>query len=92
MSLMIVSSPSPERRTVSRNERCWSFSGVSSSSSVRPSTPFIGVRISWLMLARNSDLAAFAFSAAAMATDSSCPRVISACSASARSVVSKNTV
>ena len=33
---------------------------VSSSSSVMPITPFIGVRISWLMLARNSPLARFA--------------------------------
>ena len=35
-------------------------SGVSSSSSVMPITPFIGVRISWLMLARNSLFALFA--------------------------------
>ena len=28
---------------------------VRSSSSLRPITPFIGVRISWLIMARNSD-------------------------------------
>ena len=32
-----------------------SLEGVSSKRPVMPMTPFIGVRISWLMLARNSD-------------------------------------
>ena len=36
---------------------------VSSSNSVMPKTPFMGVRISWLMFARNWDLARFAASA-----------------------------
>ena len=36
-----------------RSSRCSAVSAVSSSSSVMPSTPFIGVRISWLMLAGN---------------------------------------
>ena len=40
---------------------------VSSSSSVMPMMPFIGVRISWLMLARNSLLARLAASAASLA-------------------------
>jgi hypothetical protein len=32
-----------------------------------PMTPFMGVRISWLMVARKSDLAALAASAASLA-------------------------
>ena len=36
-------------------------------SSVIPTMAFIGVRISWLMAARNCDLAAVAFSAASLA-------------------------
>ena len=44
---------------------CWSRSRlVSSSSSVSPITPFIGVRISWLMVDRNSDFAFDAIRAA----------------------------
>ncbi|MNP45299.1 hypothetical protein D3C76_1392110 [compost metagenome] len=41
--------------------------GVPSSSSVMPSTPFMGVRISWLILARNSALALISASLAASA-------------------------
>ena len=40
---------------------------VPSSSSVMPITPFIGVRISWLMLARNSDFEREASTASASA-------------------------
>jgi len=36
-----------------------------------PSTPFIGVRISWLIVARNCDLAALAASARCLAACSS---------------------
>ena len=36
-----------------------------------PMTPFMGVRISWLMLARKSDLARFAASAPSLARRSS---------------------
>ncbi len=50
---------------MSRYSRCWQVSPVSSASSVMPMMPFIGVRISWLMLARNSLLARVAASAAA---------------------------
>ena len=64
MSLMIARSPSPDRRMVSAYSRCIPVSSVSSSSPVMPITPFIGVRISWLMVARNSDFARFAASAA----------------------------
>ena len=49
-------------RAARRRGRC------PSSSSVMPSTPFIGVRISWLMLATNSLLARLACSAASLAT------------------------
>ena len=64
MSLMICSSDSRRRLhhrqvlALLRLER-----RVSSSSAVRPMMPFIGVRISWLMLARNSLLMRLAFSA-----------------------------
>ena len=69
---MIDSSDSPELRTVSGTSRAARGSeAVSSSSSVMPSTPFIGVRISWLMLARNSLLARLAPSATSLAIRSS---------------------
>jgi len=61
-SLMIVSRLSPELRMISTKSRCSALSGVSTSSVVMPITPFIGVRISWLMLARNSDFARVASS------------------------------
>ena len=57
----------PERCTVSAYLRWLLVSPVSSSSSVMPSTPFIGVRISWLILARNELFAWFAASAASRA-------------------------
>ena len=63
MSLMMVSSASPDLGS-RRRSVCWrGVSSVSSSSSAMPSTPFIGVRISWLILARNSDFARSAASA-----------------------------
>ena len=42
--------------------------GVRDRASTMPITPFRGVRISWLILARNSDLAQLAASAAALAS------------------------
>ena len=54
---------------------CSASSGVSSSRSVMPMTPFIGVRISWLMLARNSLLAWLAASAASFCRCSSSDRL-----------------
>ena len=52
--------------------RAWrSLSASRSSSCSIPITPLIGVRISWLMLARNWDLARFAASAASFAARSS---------------------
>ena len=89
---MIESSDSPELRTVSTNDRCCESIDVSRSISVRPSTPFIGVRISWLMFARNSDLALLAASADSLAERRSCSLLRKASSACARLVVSKKTV
>ena len=60
------------------------MSAVSSTSSVMPMIPFIGVRISWLMFARNWLLARLAASAASFASPSRR-------SSDLRSVVSKIT-
>ena len=51
---MTTSRAAAESRTVLRQSRCSASRSVSSTSCVMPSTPFMGVRISWLMLARNS--------------------------------------
>ena len=64
---MTVSSESAEALTISRFSRCSRVRSVSSVSSVSPMIPFIGVRISWLTLARNSLLARLAASAASIA-------------------------
>ncbi len=82
ISLMIVSSASPLLRIVSAKSRCSALSGVSSSSPLMPIMAFIGVRISWLIIARKEDLACVADSAASLAFCSSC-------SASLRSVMSR---
>ncbi len=68
MSLMIVSSESPLSRMVAAKSRCSSLSGVSSSNPLMPMTAFIGVRISWLIVARKALLASLAASAAARAS------------------------
>ena len=72
MSFRMESSDSADIFTVSRHSRVSGCRLVSSASSVIPMMPFIGVRISWLMLARNSlfaRLASIALSrAAAMST------------------------
>ena len=52
---------------VSARRRCRAESSVPCSSSDIPMTPFIGVRISWLMRARNSLFALLARSAASLA-------------------------
>ena len=54
---MMVSSDWAQSRTVSEYSRCNLSNRVSNSKPVMPMTPFMGVRISWLMLARNSLLA-----------------------------------
>ena len=56
IALMTLSSASPARLSVCAKTRWSGSSSVSSRSSVQPITPLIGVRISWLMLARKSDL------------------------------------
>lgn len=69
------------------NSRWSGVSCVSSSKPVIAMTPFIGVRISWLMFARNSDFARAAASAAARAALSSrFARVNSRCNRLAASV------
>ena len=69
MSLRMASSESADDLTVIRQSRCCSFGSLSSASSVMPMMPFIGVRISWLMLARNSLLARLASMARSRADD-----------------------
>ena len=65
---MTSSSASPEFAAVSAYSRWLRASGPSSSSSsVIPITPLSGVRISWLMLARNSDFEREASTASASA-------------------------
>ena len=71
MSLMTVRSESPDRRTISAYSRCSAESFVSSNRLVMPTMPFMGVRISWLILATNSDLSLDASSAASRAAMSS---------------------
>ena len=67
MSLTICSSASADDLTMPRYSRWSAVSSVSSTRSVMPMTPFIGVRISWLMLARKSLLTRLASSAASLA-------------------------
>ena len=64
---MTSSSASPELTAVRAYSRCSGERSVPSSSSVMPITPLSGVRISWLMLARNSDFEREASTAAASA-------------------------
>ena len=64
MSLMIVSSASEESRIVSTKSAVSRSRSFCSSRLVIPTMAFIGVRISWLMLARKSFLARLAASAA----------------------------
>ena len=67
---MMTKSASPDDRMVSANRRCSSDKAVSHKSSAMPTTPFIGVRISWDILARKADFARFAASASARAASS----------------------
>ncbi len=72
MSLTRPSRLSPLSRMVSTKSRCSasSWSPLSISSPVRPMIALSGVRISWLMLARNSLLARVAASARSRAASS----------------------
>ena len=64
---MTDSSESADALTMSRHSRCSGLGPVSRAASVMPRIAFIGVRISWLTLARNSDLARLAASASSLA-------------------------
>ena len=71
MSSITRSSASPLERTTSANSRCSAVSSVPSSRPVIPMTAFIGVRISWLIVARNALFARVAASASSRARSSS---------------------
>jgi len=62
---MIRSRDFPDSRTISSVVRCSVSSLVRARSSTMPRTPFIGVLISWLMVARNVLLARLAASTSA---------------------------
>ena len=70
---MTASKWRPEACTASAQARCVGWSSLSISNSFMPSTPFIGVRISWLMTARNWLLARLAARASLLAC---CSRTI----------------
>ncbi len=72
MSLMIANRDSPDCWIVRVRWRCRVSNAVVSKSSVMPRTPFMGVRISWLMLARNCDFVRLAASATSLASSNSC--------------------
>ena len=76
MSLIRLSRLSPARRKICTYLSCSGDSGVLASRSAMPMIAFIGVRISWLMLARKSDLVRLALSAAALACLSSSSTVL----------------
>ena len=92
MSLMTVNSASAEDLTIREYSRCSEVRSVSNTRSVMPMTPFIGVRISWLILARNSLLDRFAASATSLAARRPCSLVRKACSVSHRAVASRLTI
>ena len=71
MPLISAIKVSPLVRMIPAYSSCAGDSGVCSSRSLMPITAFIGVRISWLMLARNSALARLPASAASRAAISS---------------------
>ena len=71
MSFIIPSRALALSRIVVRKSRCCSLSELSSKRSVIPIMAFIGVRISWLVLARNSDLNLADSSASSLAFASS---------------------
>ncbi len=68
---MMLRSDSADSLTKPRLSRCSEVRSVSKTSSVIPRMPFMGVRISWLMVARNVLLASLPASAASLACSSS---------------------
>ena len=69
---MMTSRLSAEPRIVRANSVCSASSRVSISRLLKPMTPFIGVRISWLIAARNSLFARLAASASSRASAICC--------------------
>ena len=67
MSSMMRRRAWPDSRTIARLAACSSSRRVSERSSSIASTPFMGVRISWLMVARKWLFASFAASASSIA-------------------------
>ena len=67
MSLMITNRLSAETFTPEASSACSLLRSVWSRSSVSPMTPFIGVRISWLIVETNCDLVRDATKAASRA-------------------------
>ncbi|SST09326.1 Uncharacterised protein [Acinetobacter baumannii] len=67
MSLMTFSRCSVDSVASAVYSACSRVCSVVSSSCSMPSTPFIGVRSSWLIIARKSDFARFACSASSRA-------------------------
>ena len=68
---MILSSASPQSRMVSTYSVCSKLKPLARNRAAMPSTPLRGVRISWLMVARNADFARAPASAASLAATSS---------------------
>jgi hypothetical protein len=64
---MMPNNSRPALLLLFNNSRCWWFSGVLKTRSVKDKIALMGVRISWLMWARNSVLAALDFSATSRA-------------------------
>ena len=86
MSLMMSSNDKAERCTITMYSWASSAVAASKAKSVIPMMPFIGVRISWLMLAKKSLFARLASLAVCSACDNSavrCTTKRSACSAAA---------
>ena len=63
MSLIRASSTADEVLMVCTKSACSRVSTVCASNCTMPITPFIGVRISWLMVARNAAFASAALTA-----------------------------
>ena len=72
ISLITVSKASPQVLMVLAYSCCSLVSCVSFKSEAMPITPFIGVRISWLIVAKNTLFALLAASACSLALRSSC--------------------
>ena len=74
MSSRIRNNENDDSLMVSVMRNCEVLSWVLRSKSIVPIMPFIGVRISWLMVARKVDLASLAFSAVSLAVSNASVR------------------